>query len=161
MTVVGVIDSSWTDFLVSIFHYRHSKVDAQQGSGQTTLTIREYPQLTGPTGITESPQQVVADFKAQAAQIPAESWMEKLLDAANTKEGIVGVVKTWTNGRIQLGEGFDLPQSWLLTWGGASNQHTHTYKEHVSRELSGAVLTLEENLFILFMNFLNLMSFEL
>lgn len=158
MAVIGVMDSSWTGFLASIFHYKHSKVDAQQGSGQTTLRIREYSQLGGTQGITESPQQVVADFKGQ---ILAESWMEKLLDVANTRESIVGLVKTWTNGRIQLGKGSDLSQSWMLTWGGASNQHTHIYREHVSRELSGAVLTLEENLLILRMNFLNLMSLEL
>lgn len=47
MAVIGVMDSSWTRFLASIFHYKHSTVDAQQGSGQTTLRIREYSQLGG------------------------------------------------------------------------------------------------------------------
>lgn len=158
MAVIGVTDSSWTGFSVLIFHYKHSKVDAQQGSGQTTLRIREFPQLEETLKHHWVLYTSCGWFQRPSSPDPGWELNGKAPGCCKHKGRHWGGSQDLNKCQNPVG---DLSQSWLLAWGGASNQHTHTYKENINRELSGAVLTLEENLFILCMNFLNLMSFEL
>lgn len=164
LAVIAVTDSSWTGFSVSIFHYKHSKVDVQQGSGQTTLRIREYPQLEGTLKHHWVLSTTWGWFQRPSSPDPGWELNGKAPGCCKHKGRHRGGSQDLNKWQNPVGERIwfipvlaaDLRRSLKPT-----HTHTHSYREHVSRELSGAVLTLEENLFILCMNFLNLMSFEL